>query len=573
MRQVEFLLALPTRAGPVQEIAHVSDLSAISVRSPAIWCSAQTTVLDGKASGILVGHVFCRSTFQPAGAQEVFEQNSDEPAMRARRLTECFWGAYMFVCREAASGRWAVMPDPSGLLPVYQFKQDDLFLFASDPALFKNCTRGPLRVSYGALSAQLLRPELRQRQTCLEGVEELVPGAILTIGQNPKTNPLWHAPCFARSGSRFSFGEHAEELRHICTGVVGTWARHLDGAVIATSGGVDSSLICAAAATADIDFGCVSLATIDPSGDERVYARAVAAACGSPFTERIYDPALFDPARAASSGLPRPARRAFLTVLDIALVDAMTELGAEAIFDGNGGDNIFCFLHSAAPLADRFRAEGLGSGFSQTLLDTCRITGCTVPTMLGATLRRLMARTSNIWPADETLLNVGPDSCDLDPLTAWLPADGERRAGWQDHLLLVMRSQNQIHGATTGLPRFSPLASQPIVEFCLAVPTWHWTRGGRNRALARAAFADVLPPDVLARTSKAGPDSLTRAAFARNKATITERLLEGHLAAAGLVNRAAVEQALRSDPYSSNAPVRRLLDLLEAENWVRSWTG
>ncbi|AKM08758.1 hypothetical protein AB433_00020 [Croceicoccus naphthovorans] len=58
--------------------------------------------------------------------------------------------------------------------------------------------------------------------------------------------------------------------------------------------------------------------------------------------------------------------------------------------------------------------------------------------------------------------------------------------------------------------------SQPLLEFCLGVPTWTWVTGGQNRALARAAFADLLPRSVLDRTSKAGPDSFIRSAFDRH---------------------------------------------------------
>lgn len=572
MRQVEFLLALPEGTTPDHTIMRVPDPGRMPSGIPALWTSPQTAVIDGGMSGILIGHAFSRSGFRPAEAREIFGWNADDTEAGARRLIGHIWGAYLLVSCDQRSGVWAVMPDPSGLLPVYRSEQDRIILFASDPALFEHFTLRPMKVSYRELTGHLRRPELRQRQTCLEDVEELVPGTLLTLSQGQKPRPLWHAPDFARNTSPLSFREHAEELRYICTGVVGCWGGLSGGMAIATSGGVDSSLICAAAATAGIKFGCVSLATIDPSGDERIYARSVAEACGAPFTERLYDPDLFDPARAASSGLPRPGRRAFLSVLDDAFRDAMAELGAEVTHDGNGGDNIFCFLHSAAPLADRLRAEGMGGGIGETFLAMCQITGCSASTMLGATLRRLTARTKDVWPADQSLLHTEPDFCMVNPLTPWLPEDGQRRDGWQDHLQLIMHSQNQIHGAGTALPRFSPLASQPIVEFCLSVPTWHWTVGGRNRALARAAFADILPHDVLARTSKAGPDSLTRTAFSRNKTSIAERLLEGHLAAAGVIDRAAVVEAMGSDPFSRTAPVRRLLDLLEAENWIRSWT-
>ena len=119
---------------------------------------------------------------------------------------------------------------------------------------------------------------------------------------------------------------------------------------------------------------------------------------------------------------------------------------------------------------------------------------------------------------------------------------------------------------------FSPLASQPLVEFCIGIPTWIWAHGGMNRALARAAFAHDLPPAVMARTSKAGPDSFVRQVFAQNRTVIGERLLDGLLAANGVIDRRAVEEALATDETEDDSNFDRVLDLLEAENWARSWT-
>lgn len=135
-----------------------------------------------------------------------------------------------------------------------------------------------------------------------------------------------------------------------------------------------------------------------------------------------------------------------------------------------------------------------------------------------------------------------------------------------------MHSQNHVHGITGPLARFSPLASQPLVEFCLRVPSWLWASGGVNRALARAAFADRLPSEVTARTSKAGPDSFVRIAFARNRDAIRERLQDGLLSAHRLLDRQALDDAFRVDAFGTGVLVDRILDLLEAENWARSWT-
>jgi asparagine synthase (glutamine-hydrolysing) len=114
--------------------------------------------------------------------------------------------------------------------------------------------------------------------------------------------------------------------------------------------------------------------------------------------------------------------------------------------------------------------------------------------------------------------------------------------------------------------------SQPILEFCLRMPTWLWFEGGINRAIVRKALSGILPPELLARTSKAGPDSFIRRAFDHHRIVLRERLLGGLLERNGIIDREEVEQALATDITTRDSIIYRLLDLAEAENWARSWT-
>lgn len=574
MRQVAFILALPLHGNPCGIVSLAPDPTSLPLSQASLWCREGVRLFDGGASGFVLGHVFSRHSAAPVRKEDIFPTCPTNPFDQARFLLDHFWGAYLFAARDPSNGYWRVMVDPSGLLPVYRKVHDDTLLLSSDPGLFVQCTGVRHRVSYEAIEAHLRRPDFRLRRTCLASIDELVPGALVQTDPSLPVTQLWQAEDFAKRNSRLTFEEHAEELRHISTNVIDHWVQRFGQTLVAASGGVDSSLICAAAHSADHQFGCVSVTTADPSGNEIPYAQAVAEVCEARFVERLYDPLLFDPARSASAGLARPSRRAFLVVLDTVLRDAMVELGAKVVFDGNGGDNLFCFLHSSAPLVDRLRKDGPGPGALATLLDMCRITGCSVPTMLLAATRRLLARGPfDVVPEDNSFLNGSAADVQFLPLTAWPVAGQGKRMGWKDHLMLMMLGQNHIHGVSTPLPRFSPLASQPLVEFCLAVPTWQWAQGGRNRALARHAFSDILPRSVLARTSKAGPDSFILAAFHRNRAVIAERLLDGLLAAARIIDRSAVEHALHIDANQNGAAISRLLDLLEAENWARSWTA
>ena len=75
------------------------------------------------------------------------------------------------------------------------------------------------------------------------------------------------------------------------------------------------------------------------------------------------------------------------------------------------------------------------------------------------------------------------------------------------------------------------------------------------------------------RVSKAGPDSFVRSIFDKHRHTYRDLLLEGLLARHGLLDREAVEAALNVDYRSEGSIIYRLLDLVETENWARSWSS
>jgi asparagine synthase (glutamine-hydrolysing) len=207
------------------------------------------------------------------------------------------------------------------------------------------------------------------------------------------------------------------------------------------------------------------------------------------------------------------------------------------------------------------------------MLDMCRITDCPVPAMISAILRRIARpRSAAIWGTETGLLTREAVDAVVAPLSNLLdqtPAPPGKR----EHLALIMQGQNQIHSLNAGVHRFSPLASQPLVECCLRIPSWEWVSGGINRAVARAAFAGELPRQVTTRTSKTGPDSFLRQAYAVHRARIAGQLLDGILVAEHVVDRVALEHALATDVLRDEQTFGRVLDILEVENWARSWTA
>jgi len=114
-----------------------------------------------------------------------------------------------------------------------------------------------------------------------------------------------------------------------------------------------------------------------------------------------------------------------------------------------------------------------------------------------------------------------------------------------------------------------PLLSQPVVESCLRIPTWMWISGGRNRAVARSAFADILPLEVLNRRSKGTFMNYLGEVFQRNKPQIQEFLLSGRLGERGLLDLTAIRSFMESDLPLHGYVFTRIFDLCRVENWVR----
>lgn len=524
---------------------------------------------------MLVGSAFSRRSFRPLDLSGNLVLSARNAELAARQIVADLWGGYLAVLVEPLSHSVRILRDPSSLLPVYRCETAQHVLLTSDITLLRHSPGVNLKVSYDAVYSHLLNPEHRLHPTCLAGVDELVPGILLDpLCPKRCEKRLWTASDFFEIDPPLSFEDAAHELKQLATRVIGAWGKQMGRTCVAASGGVDSSFICGALSRSRTRFDCVTVATPDRSGDESAYAEILAEHLGVRCILRLYDADLFDPAIPASIGLPRPSRRAFVRVLDIVLSEAMDELAAHVIFDGNGGDNLFCFLHSAAPVVDCLREHGITSKSWQTFIDMCRITGCSIPTMLGATIRRLASTSRpDYLKFDHSLLDLRFRPTDAAPLVDWTQDAAVPCHGKQDHLALLLRAQNQIHDLASPHSRFSPLASQPLIEFCLRMPTWYWAAGGRNRALARAAFAETLPANILSRTSKAGPDSFIREAFRRNRPVIRERLLGGLLVAHRLIDLPAVEKAMEVEIFRDVVLVDRLLDLLEAENWARSWSA
>ncbi|GGZ32438.1 hypothetical protein GCM10011273_18240 [Asticcacaulis endophyticus] len=139
--------------------------------------------------------------------------------------------------------------------------------------------------------------------------------------------------------------------------------------------------------------------------------------------------------------------------------------------------------------------------------------------------------------------------------------------------MALIRAQNlyDLQERTQIGPMRYPLLSQPVMEACLRVPTWLWIEGGRNRAIAREAFADRLPPLVAHRKTKGEFTGFCGEIYEARKPFLRDFLLGGLLAQQGLLNCPAIETYLSRATPARDIGFCELLDLTGVENWCRQW--
>ncbi|EZP82438.1 Asparagine synthase [Novosphingobium resinovorum] len=577
MSQLRFILAIERQqthgVGPAT-IEIIEDPRAITLAGSSLWSNRlpQVSSIFGDR-GLIIGPVFRRDNFTKVHGE--IGMRPETARSIADDLIRNYWGSYLAVISDASDCSAHVMRDPTGNLPVYRTILPNHAVYASDIGMMVEAGIFNAAVDWDAVHEHLRSPEIRRARTCIAGVHELSPGRLCSALGEGSGKQIWTPWAFTSPSTTPRFDEASELLRLNLQKSIAAWGSVAGKVMVPVSGGLDSSVVCAALASEGCDFACVTVATRDPSGDERQYARQLADHFGVRLIERVYDTASVDPDRSAASHLPRPVMKPFAQATRHAFLGAAETVGAKFIFDGNGGDNIFCFLHSSSPVADRFRREGASVGVLHTLADMSRITGCTMPALAKMALKHVRTRRPTYaWRSNDTLLGGMRIMAIPSPHLAdhlW-PAP-ERQYGKLAHVALTLAIQNLVEGydRSRDIALFSPLLSQPIVEACLTIPTWLWCKNGVNRAVARAAFKEMLPPQVISRTSKSGPDSFVHEIYRTYRARIRESLLDGLLAANDVLDRTAVEHALKLEPVELGETLYRLLDIADAEAWARSW--
>jgi asparagine synthase (glutamine-hydrolysing) len=540
--------------------------------------------------GVILGRLFPidLSDFAPGWEPNISEKDvSRYLDSSGRALTRAYWGAYLAFMTDRAHIRCLVVRDPSGKLPCYRVRHGEVDILFADISDLSPLRLPPLTPNLTYLAASIERSSLQIRDTALREVTELLAGeGFERRGRAGRQHTVWDPSRIAEEARESHFDEAAKRLRRLTQSSIDAWASAHPRLLHRLSGGLDSSIVlgCLARAPSAPSVVCWNSYIQDDESDERGYARIAAARAHACLIEIAGDPDtfVFDDRLLA---MPPSAKLDFsqcARLLQLATINREARrYRADAVWTGQGGDHLF-LKASGIPSATDFVADrGVRWGLARVVRDEAhrcaRPYAWVLECALGA--RGSQKRSRSFAHADHPAHFVNPDALtqDLDRYSAhpWTLAAERLPAGRRRQIALLADVVNR-HRPVSRLEwacEHHPLLSQPVVEQCLHTPTYLHLAGGRHRSLARHAFRDCVPRQILEREDKGATTRFTVESIRRSERFLCELLLDGILARERLFAREQLQTCLRDGRALNSGQLPRLLACIAAEVWIRAWYG
>ena len=540
---------------------------------------------DLSDSGVVLGRLF-RNRSVESGDYEDAALTSDKNRaveLGGAYLAVRYWGRYVALTR-SADGKLHVARDASGGMPVYFCRLAEADLIFSHLEDCLAIVEHALSINWDHLRAYLSFNRLVTSATGYQEVQQLRAGESAVFDDKTVTRAFhWHPVPFAEAAAKApeDLAEGKTRLAKAVRHSVHAWAschRHI---LHELSGGLDSSIVlaCLASAPSAPKTVCFNLYTESPEGDERSLARMVSQRCASELIEVAFRPALGSRLEdlLITSNLVSPQLATIRTESEEARRKLAEERGIDAIYSGQGGDHLFHRRQSPLVAADYVRRHGLRPGCLPLLLDTARMSQQPITSVFATALRFGVLRRRHDPYAG---LSPPPFVC-TKGTAAERPETGDGfDHPWvceADHLPAAKRQQIAdlvdtqcfFTASCTYSDVVHPIISQPVIECCLRIPTYMLTQGGIERGLARTAFSNDLPREVIERTAKGDATAYYHKLILQNLGAIREWLLDGWLVRERLLNRALTEQALKENALIDGYAEPYILAAMMAEAWVR----
>lgn len=543
----------------------ICKLESTSVR---VFASIDVPTIAIHGHSLLIGQVFTKD------GQLISQPLDIDGSARelASRLLQNTWGNYLAILGDRDNiSAITLLRDPSGAVPcVYSLAEGEGFI-TSDIGLAIDLGLYRRAVNWQAIAHGLTFPHLKTARTALQHVRELLPGSILACrGRDVSVHSAWSPWRFVEKGIRHT-DPHvaAEDVRGAVSSAVRVLSTGDDRFLVELSGGLDSSIVATCLRHALLRATFCTLVMPMAGTNERPYAQLVTEALG----QELFSVEVGFENVHLEFPVPRSSVLPAIGILQHAVNEAWeaagNRYGVDGFFSGAGGDTVFGYLKTATPAADAFQERGVMAGIA-TVENLATLHRCTVFKAGRLALKKILRRPRTTWKEDRTLLNpaCAATTSEHHP---WIDAPPGTLPGDREKIHDLIGNQLFRDAGPRGPERsvHFPLLSQPVMEACLKVPTWMWIADGRNRAVARQAFADCLPRGILDRRSKGSYTGYMATVYRRNKPKMREFLEEGQLCAHDLLDRSALANFFARDLAPRDLSFLRIFDLCAAENWAR----
>lgn len=544
-------------------------------------------------AGVVLGRIFSGNLESTQAARSVaFEAAETEEIISTggRRLFERYWGRYVAIVRDAVTAEVWVLRDPLGQMPCLLSDFKGVTLVFSDLEDSVKLASLKLTVNWQYVAGLLAHPGILTRDTALNEVSEVQPGERIRFsGATMQRSMEWHVFDIAR-GDRISDVELAvTRLRATTRACIHAWASCYPGIVHNLSGGLDSSIVlsCLKNAPTHPSITCLNYYGTGPSEDERQYAKLMARHVDAELVEWLLDPATVRLERITTV---KRSARPWYYMYELEHGDFETQLvqqkGATGLFSGAGGDGIFYQARADLAVTDYLFDHGLGTGLLRTAVDAAQVSRKSIwPLLFKAVKARILPKPFNAMAeAGRPQRTLVSEDVLKDALRnvafehPWFTRKATRGVSpgvlWHASTVSVPPAYYSSFSADMTPERTLPLLSQPLVELCLRIPSYLLIKSGRDRAVARKAFASELPERTIRRTAKGRIDQHLRNILDANLEFVREFLLDGILVSKGLLNRKNLDLYLTRERSPADFQYSEILqEHVCVEAWLRRSLG
>jgi len=556
-----------------------------------LGAGASETFLLDHGAGAVFGRIFNRDLSSPSAALRVeFDVDESRKIVRTggRRLIERYWGRYVGLVVDPATGETWVLRDPSGQMPCFIAAHHGVNLVFSD---LEDCVAlGVLQftVSWEYIRAMIAYSGYQSRETALEEVSEVQLGERVRFSGNTIHRSLeWNPLAIAQTDPIQDPETAVAELRQTTRACVHTWAACYPNILHTLSGGLDSSIVlsCLKDAPSRPNVTCLTYFGTGPDEDERKYSRLMASHARTELIEHqltVADAQLEQILNLRHS--PRPWFYMYEVEHSRFESQLASKLDVNGMFSGAGGDGVFFQAHAELAVTDYLFDHGLGRDLLQVAVDAARVSRKSIwPLLVNAVRARVIP--TQMHPlrmsgrptrsiVNDDVVNAGKRNPKM--IHPWFAnrTGSHVPPGVFWHSLSVGSAPAFYPSFDTGPypERTMPLLSQPLVELCLRIPTYVLIRNGMDRATARRAFAPDLPPEIIKRRNKGRIDQHIRDVMDANLNFIRDMLLNGRLVEEGLLNRRNLELYLTRERSPADFQYSEILqEQLCVEAWLSQW--